>query len=100
MTKKTKEGILKKYEVKETRKKGVYGFTVGDLRLTYGWMSKIDLYGIKIPLKDRLRVIYNSSHLLQMLKVGGKWKRAFRCLLDGNFNPKELEQVLDGKRSL
>lgn len=79
---------------------GSYDFYIGEKRYRYGFLSFIDLWGMKFATKERHRTITCHSAkgtTLQAVRIEGKWQFPMGSLFPRDFPIYDFEHKVDGK---
>jgi hypothetical protein len=77
-----------------------YDFYIGEKRYRYGFLSFIDLWGMKFATKERHRIITCHSAkgtTLQAVRIEGKWQFPVGSIFPRDFPIHDFERKVDGK---
>ena len=70
--------LMEKYGLTPIKEKpGTFDFYIGKMQCRYGFISKINLWGIEFATKENLRAIVSISEtatILQAIRIKGKWQ--------------------------
>lgn len=94
--------LMEKYGLTPTEgEPDTYDFYIGEKRYRYGFMSFIDLWGMKFATKERHRIITCHSTkgtTLQAVRIEGKWQFPVDSLFPRDFPIYDFEHKVDGTR--